>query len=166
MFNKFKNYINDSKFKVYGLTQNITTNEYMLILDTFSSKRDKQKGKCMYCTWYNTSPAWCQTCDPQKTSQGWTSGNKNIDDCIKEFQLKSTEYENVIEWIPFNRLDNIQNNGDKLLATWLDGIRVALYVGGKKKYTQSHTPSCIVDLKILSSSQNLTNLLIEVREIL
>ncbi|RIB09247.1 hypothetical protein C2G38_2209430 [Gigaspora rosea] len=35
--------------------------------------------------------------------KGWTSGNKVVDNCIKEFQLKATEYENIIEWIPFNK---------------------------------------------------------------
>ena len=85
----------------------------MLVLDKFNSKRNRGNGKCTHCKRYNTSPAWCQMCDPYKTIQGWTSGNKNIDDYIKEFQLKTTEYENVIEWIPFNRLNNIQRNGNE-----------------------------------------------------
>lgn len=32
----------------------------------------------------------------------------NIDNCIIEFQLNATEYIDVIEWIPFDRLHNIQ----------------------------------------------------------
>ncbi|RIB21036.1 hypothetical protein C2G38_2177710 [Gigaspora rosea] len=51
---------------------------------------------------YTIPLAWYQICDPQKTIQGCTSGNKDVDDCIREFQLKATEYEDVIEWIPFN----------------------------------------------------------------
>src|SRR5260364_118859 len=87
-----------------------------------------RKQKCENCNRYNTSEAWCQTCDPQKTTQGWTSGNKEIDNCIKEFQLKTTEYEDVLEWIPFNKLSNFQNIDDKFLATWLDGLRCVDYV--------------------------------------
>ena len=93
----------------------------MLIYDEFYSKRNNWNGTCKNCNRYNTSSAWCQTCDPQKTTQGWTSGNKDVDDCIKEFQLKATNYKDVIEWIPFNKLENIQKLGDGFLATWLDG---------------------------------------------
>ena len=117
---------------IYGLTQNIITNEYMIVFDQFSSKRDEYYGKCTSCNRNNTSPAWCQTCDPQKITQGWTSENKDVDNCIHEFQLKAASYEDVIEWIPFNRFDNIQNNSDGLLATWLDGIRYANYNKSKK----------------------------------
>src|SRR6185437_12393813 len=115
------------------------------------SKRSSRKGKCAHCNRYNTSPAWCQTCDPQRTTQGWTSGNKNIDDYIKEFQHKTTEYENVIEWIPFNRLDIIQKNGE-VLAIWLDGIRIIF--GCQSEYTQSRTQQCIITLKTLPNSHD------------
>src|SRR5260363_196121 len=111
--------------KVYGLTHDIANNVYMLVFDEFGFKRKLWYGKCVNCNRYNTSPAWCQTCDPQKATQEWTSGNNDIDNCIKEFQLKATNYRNVIEWIPFNRLDNIQNIGVGFLATWLDGRRYA-----------------------------------------
>jgi hypothetical protein len=150
---------------IYGLTQNTVTNEYMLVFDEFRSKRYSIYGKCANCKRYNTSPAWCQTCDPQKTTQGWTSGNKDIDECIKEFQLKATSYHSVIEWISFNSLANIQNIGDKVLATWFDGIRYlnSKYVNNKYEYTQSRIPSYKVELKILAQSQNLINLLKEVR---
>ena len=75
----------------------------MIVFDEFSSERHSYNGKCASCYRYNTSSAWCQTCDPRETAQTWTSGDKNIDDCIKELQLKATEYENVIEWIPFDK---------------------------------------------------------------
>ncbi|RIB07889.1 kinase-like domain-containing protein [Gigaspora rosea] len=90
---------------VYGLTQNIFTNEYMLIFDFNRNERNQQ---CANCNRYNISPAWCQTCSPQKTTQGWTSRNKDVDDCTKKFQFNATTYEDIIEWIPFDRLDNIQ----------------------------------------------------------
>ncbi|RIB20548.1 kinase-like domain-containing protein [Gigaspora rosea] len=57
-----------------------------------------------------------------------TSGNKDIDDCIKEFQLNGTSYEDIVEWIPFNRLNIIQKFDDGFLATWLDGVRDAKYI--------------------------------------
>ncbi|RIB12033.1 hypothetical protein C2G38_2145276 [Gigaspora rosea] len=140
----------DSELKVYGLTQDTSTNEYILVFDY---KRNKCNGICANCNRYNTSSAWCRTCDPQNTAQGWTSGDKNVDDCIKEFQLKATSYEDVIEWIPFNRLDNIQKIGKGgfgtvFSATWLDGKRML-----SDKYIASSTPSFIVALKTLPGSQ-------------
>src|SRR5260363_210218 len=130
-----------SKLKVYGLTQHTTKNEYLLVFDEFGFERKCYNGKCANCNRYNTSRAWCRTCDPQKTAQGWTSGNKNIDDCIKEFQLNATNYKDVIEWIPFNRLDNIQKVGEEFSATWLDGKRCVDGDGLKKEYKQSRKSS-------------------------
>ncbi|RIB23021.1 hypothetical protein C2G38_2033095 [Gigaspora rosea] len=122
----------------------------------FDFERYSSYGKCSSCNRYNTSLAWCQSCDPQKTTQGWTSGNKDVDDCIKEFQLKARNYEEVIEWIPFNRLNNVQKIGEGgfgsvFSATWLDGKRTASNASGE--YIQSRTPSCIVALKTLPGSQ-------------
>ena len=148
---------------VLGLTQNTTTNEYMLVFDEFGSKRKSKNGKCANCNRYNTSPAWCQACDPQKITQRWTNGNKDVDNCIKEFQLKATKYEDVIEWIPFNRLDNIQKIDDGFSATWLDGKRCVDGDGQKNEYTQSRMPSYKVELKTLTRSQNLLDILREVR---
>ena len=34
--------------------------------------------------------------------------NKNIDNCMKMFQLRTRRYEDVIEWIPFDRLSDIE----------------------------------------------------------
>jgi len=146
--------LKNNEHKVYGLTHNIATNEYMLVFDEFGSIRAEKNGKCASCNRFNTSKAWCQACDPQKTTREWTSGNKDVDHYIKEFQLKATSCNVVIEWIPYDRLDNVQKVDDKFLATWLDGIRYVDY--------RLCTPSCTVNLKTLGS-QNLLDMLDEVR---
>ncbi|RIB30326.1 kinase-like domain-containing protein [Gigaspora rosea] len=143
----------ENNLKVYGLTQDASTDEYVLVFDF--KKRDVMNGNCASCNRYNTSPAWCQLCDPQKTTQGWTSGNEDVDNCINEFQLKATNYQNVIEWIPFSRLDNVQKIGEGgfcsvFSTTWLDGKRI---LSVESKIVQSRTPSCVVALKTLSGSQ-------------
>ncbi|RIB14460.1 hypothetical protein C2G38_2195135 [Gigaspora rosea] len=84
-----------------------------------------------------TTEAWCRICDPQKTIQGCTSGNKDVDDCIRKFQLKATEYEDIIEWIPFNRLNNIQKVGEEFLVIWIDGIRTVSRAYDDKENLQS-----------------------------
>ncbi|RIB30914.1 kinase-like domain-containing protein [Gigaspora rosea] len=153
----------NKKHIVYGITQNTVTDKYMMVFE-FYYERNIQNGKCENCNRYNTSPAWCQTCDPQKIAQGWTSGNKQIDDYIKEFQFKTTKYEDIIEWIPFNKLNNIRIiNKDAFsstfVATWLDGIRIIS--DEFAEYTQTRTPSYTVDLKTLPSSKNLLDFLNE-----
>ncbi|RIB03716.1 hypothetical protein C2G38_2224259 [Gigaspora rosea] len=68
--------------------------------------------------------AWYRICDPQKTTQGCTSGNKNIDDCIREFQLKAKKYEDKV--------------GEEFSAIWIDGIRTVSRVYDDKGNLQSH----------------------------
>ncbi|CAG8636513.1 18510_t:CDS:2, partial [Acaulospora morrowiae] len=140
----FKNCIQlkDSKHKIYGITQD-TTGQYMIVLEDSYFIRYKIFGECAQCERYNTSEAWCQSCDPFKTTEGWTSGNNDIDNCIKEFQLKTIKYENVIEWIPFNRLSNLQKVDDesRFQALWLDGVRKS------KNHTRLRTLPCLVELK-------------------
>ncbi|RIB27699.1 kinase-like domain-containing protein [Gigaspora rosea] len=108
----------------------------MLVFDKFYSERKLRYGKCKNCDRYNTSLDWCETCGL------WTSGNTNIDNCIKR-------YEDIIEWVPFHRLDGIKiigkgGFGKVFSATWLDG---------RRNYT-SQRASLIVALKTLPGSQN------------
>ncbi|RIB24790.1 kinase-like domain-containing protein [Gigaspora rosea] len=117
-------------------------------------------GKCAHCNEDNTNEAWCQTCDPDIAIQGWTSGNKVIDNSIKRFQLRIFEYERMIEWIPFDRLDNIKKiveggYGSVFSATWLDGIRKIESNWNYSTYTYTRTrePSSTVALKALSGSR-------------
>lgn len=137
---------------IYGVTKDMVKNQYIMVVpDEFNSKRNISNGECIYCKHNNTSPAWCQSCDPWQTTQDWTSGNEEIDNSIKEFQIKATEYERVIEWIPLNRLvtlhkiresnQEIEESNLMSIATWLNGVRTVKCEPGK--YTQSRTISSV-----------------------
>ncbi|KAF0458830.1 kinase-like domain-containing protein [Gigaspora margarita] len=98
-------------------------------------------------------------------TQGWTSGNENVDNFIKEFQLKALAYTKVIEWIPFDRLNIIQKIGkggfgSVYSATWLDGIRKIDYVN--ECYVRTRESSSEVALKTLPSFEE--NLLLSLKE--
>ncbi|RIB23388.1 kinase-like domain-containing protein [Gigaspora rosea] len=122
--------------KIYGITQLTTTGEYMMVYenaisnydnDNFAFKRNYWNGKCTNCSRFNTSTNWCQSCDPFIKTREWTSGNKDIDDCIKEFQLNATEHKKAIEWIPFEKLNVINEIGKGgfgtvYLANWQQNI--------------------------------------------
>ncbi|RIB12646.1 hypothetical protein C2G38_9460 [Gigaspora rosea] len=88
---ELKNYMQSEGNVVYGITKNTETDQYIIIMpDEFNSRRNYLNGICNLCGHYNTSPSWCQSCDPRKTIQ-WTSGNEVIDSIIKELQFKATK---------------------------------------------------------------------------
>ncbi|GET65646.1 kinase-like domain-containing protein [Rhizophagus irregularis DAOM 181602=DAOM 197198] len=68
----------------------------------------------------------CRKCISELLQPNWTSGNKYIDKFIQEAQLKANNSYEIIEWIPFNRLRNIEylaHGGFSTIykAIWLDG---------------------------------------------
>jgi hypothetical protein len=71
---------------------------------------------------------WCQHCNSKRFQQNfdkWTSGNEHVDRFIRESQM-GRNYDEVLEWIPYNRLRNIQylaKGGFSTIykAIWLDG---------------------------------------------
>ncbi|RIB10569.1 kinase-like domain-containing protein, partial [Gigaspora rosea] len=120
-------------------------------------------GKCAHCNEDNTRPAWCQSCDPDIATR-WTSRNKEIDDCMKTFQLRVVRYEDVIEWIPFNRLSEIKKIGkggfgSVYSAAWLDGIRKVKTIkdGNNDIYKRAREQSSTIALKTLTSSMENNN---------
>ncbi|RIB15256.1 kinase-like domain-containing protein [Gigaspora rosea] len=71
---------------------------------------------------------------------------------MKGFQLRTFEYKRMIEWIPFDRLNNIKKIGQGgfssvFSATWLDGIRKL------DKNVRIREPFSTVALKTLSDSK-------------
>ncbi|RIB26459.1 kinase-like domain-containing protein [Gigaspora rosea] len=137
---------------------------------SFSEWLDNESkyGKCTSCNEYNTNEAWCLSCDPDIAIR-WTSGDKDIDDCMKSFQLRTFAYENVIEWIPFDKLSDIKEVGKKVdfgsvfKATWMDGIRKV--DGNEFNYVRARESSSIVALKTLTSSKE-TNFLKEFKSLM
>ncbi|RIB02391.1 hypothetical protein C2G38_885584 [Gigaspora rosea] len=118
----------------------------------------------MYCNEYNTNKAWCLSCDPEITIHGWTSGNNDVDYCIKEYQLKTLAYEEMIEWIPFDKLMIFKIIGkggfsSVFSAIWADGIRkiddgsIQQIDNDYNNYLKVREPSSIVALKSLSNSK-------------
>ncbi|RIB26858.1 hypothetical protein C2G38_2162109 [Gigaspora rosea] len=132
----FTNYI-QSEGNIYGITQIAKKQFAMVIPDEFSSRRDSSNGICRHCKHYNTSPAWCQSCDPWKATQRLTSGNEEIDNFIKEFQTKATE-------------SSVHGN-------WSDGIRTI--EGESGNYTQSRTILCVELIKSHSLQSNALGLI-------
>ena len=114
--------------KIYGISQNPDTKDYIMVLQD------------VYYKVYNTS------------------GNEKIDNLIQEMQLKiNSRYDIIFEWIPYNQFDNIEeiSKGDYATiysATWKNGpLYNDYYEYIRKSYKK-------VSLKFLhQKSQNITN---------
>src|SRR3954471_18594939 len=73
-------------------------------------KRKQVYGICGECNEPGTGEFWCQPCNAKRFKdkfKNWTSGNKVIDEFIQHSQLNALCYTNYLEWIPFEKFQNI-----------------------------------------------------------
>jgi hypothetical protein len=91
----------------YGITQNLETKNYMVVLNN----------KCKECN------EICYAKCFQLNFLNWTSGNKDIDEFIQDTQSSAhSNVEKVLEWIPNNRFHNIEYiTTNRYIANWIDG---------------------------------------------
>ena len=83
----------------------------------------------------NNKP-WCKECVPSCIIEGWTSGNSDIDNFIKDTIYKSKlsvyGYPLFLEWVPFNRFEDIKQIGEGGFAK----VYSAKWIDGRAKYTR------------------------------
>src|ERR1043166_2342272 len=84
---------------------------------------------------YTTGKVWCKECVPSCIIEGWTSGNSEIDNFIKDTIYNARYYFNddddygyplFLEWVPFDRFEDIKQIGEGgfakvYSAKWIDG---------------------------------------------
>ena len=73
-------------------------------------KRKQVYGICGECNEPGTGYKWCQHCNAKRFKnnfKNWTSGNKDIDEVIQQAQLNAVHYYKYLEWIPFEKFQNI-----------------------------------------------------------
>src|SRR5215207_4630629 len=119
-------------------------------------------GVCPDCEEPITGRAWCNKCDSGKfLKEGKTSGNSEIDNLILDSQLKTIHYYHNLEWIPYDRFQDIKSIGEGgfasiYSATWLDGVPKSYF--STKKRTVLKT----VALKKFKNSKNMEAFINEV----
>src|SRR5437763_12947308 len=122
----------------------------------------KYNGVCSDCKAPNTGWAWCNKCDPGRfLKEGKTSGIPEIDNLIYESQLKAVHYFKHLEWIPYDRFQDIKLIGEGgfasiFSATWLDGLPIF------DNTTKKRTGPIRVALKKLKNSKNMEAFINEV----
>ena len=109
---------------------------------------------------------WCKECVPSCIIEGWTSGNSEIDEFIKDTIYNvGSFYDNgsyplFLEWVEFHRFENVKQIGEGgfakvYSATWIDGR--AKYVRQSDRNWEKLNPKPIeVALKRLNGSQNIS----------
>ncbi|GES91831.1 kinase-like domain-containing protein [Rhizophagus clarus] len=173
--NEIKQYTNDSKesyskIGIHGISQDKSTDCYLIVLnDEYFEKYCEMCGE----KYPDRSFGWCKSCqiikDLEKKIKDWTSGNEELDNLIREMQLKVNSNDDIIfEWVPYNQFDNIEEIDKGGFATvyfaqWKNGpLSFVLY--NTKNYVRQQ-PNMTVALKRLHDSQNITDkFLNEVKE--
>jgi hypothetical protein len=148
-------------FDHYNLTkeQNLLIDK--LILNEESKVYYKAYGLCKECKQPKNNMRWCRICTFQQNFKNWTSENHDIDEFIQKAQLKATRTREVLEWIEYDRFENVEylakgGFGITYKAIWKDG-----YLGydsennqlTRKKDDKKGHP---VALKCLHNSKDIT----------
>src|ERR1051325_9794754 len=105
---------------------------------------------------------WCKECVPSCIIEGWTSGNSEIDDFIKDtIYNPGRRYARPIflEWVAFDRFENVKQIGEGgfakvYSATWIDGR--AKYTRRSGNWKKLDPKPKEVALKRLNGSQNIS----------
>ncbi|GES82301.1 kinase-like domain-containing protein [Rhizophagus clarus] len=145
--NKARSYFVEDNFtdkkKVYGISKNPDTKEYLMVF------------RNCFCDDYK----WCEPCKIDDFAN-WTSGNEKIDNYIQEMQLKiESDVSKMVKWIPYNQFKNITEISKSNSASMHSAIWLNVLLKYKRKKANKE-----VTLKCLYNSQNMiTELLTEAK---
>ncbi|EXX64477.1 kinase-like domain-containing protein [Rhizophagus irregularis DAOM 181602=DAOM 197198] len=110
------------------------TDEQELLIDKLILNEElkecyKENGLCKDCKQPKTRYDWCRSCNAkhfQQNFKNWTSGNDEVDKLIQKTQLKAKEFKEILEWIEYDRFENVEylaKGGFGIIykAIWKDG---------------------------------------------
>ncbi|GBC39399.2 kinase-like domain-containing protein [Rhizophagus irregularis DAOM 181602=DAOM 197198] len=147
---------NTNSIKIYGISQNPNTKDYIIVLQDVYCKECGEE-------YADVDDKWCKSCvirDLRNNFANWTSGNKHIDDLIQEMQLKVDDsYDLLFEWIPYDQFNDIKEIGKGGFATiysaiWSDGPLYYDIINRRKEWIRD--PDKNVALKCLHNSLNIS----------
>ena len=103
---------------------------------------------------------WCKECVPSCIIEGWTSGNDEIDNFIKDTIYSARYSSNKLEWVPFDRFEDIKQIGEGgfakvYSAKWIDG-QAKYYERVDGSWKKLELKPITVALKRLNGSQNMS----------
>src|SRR5580765_8164419 len=95
-------------FEDWNLTEEQELLIDKLILNDELKQCYKENGLCEKCGQPKNNGFWCRVCVFQQNFKNWTSGNHDVDEFIQNAQLKAKDYQQVIEWIEYDRFENVE----------------------------------------------------------
>ncbi|EXX64199.1 Ypk2p [Rhizophagus irregularis DAOM 197198w] len=104
---KYQRYVTISTIDSTIESENV--DERIVYIEDLEERR-QAFGICGKCKEPGTGVDWCQSCNAKRFKdnfKNWTSGNKNIDEFIQQSQLNAVSYDTFLEWIPFEKFQNI-----------------------------------------------------------
>ena len=116
-----------------SLTKDETTEAIRRITKTYDRNKvqdnEGTKRICENCSQECLATLYCELCVRnylKANFSNWSSGNDYIDNLIKKCQMETLDPGGVIEWIPYNNLQNIkyltEGGCSKIYtANWIDG---------------------------------------------
>ncbi|GBC01718.1 hypothetical protein RclHR1_00430035 [Rhizophagus clarus] len=138
---------------------------FSLVAENDKANFENKVELCNECKKLYIDYQWCQQCNSrrfQKDFSKWTSKNEFIDNFIQEAQLNAKNSYEVLEWIPFDKLSNI-NYHDKggfseiHKAIWLDGPIYSWDFDKQRWNRWKFQMGYEIILKILNNSSNLSS---------
>jgi hypothetical protein len=116
-------------FKHQSLTDEQSLLIDKLILNEELKELYKNYGLCKKCKQPITDMDWCRSCNSkhfQQNFKNWTSGNNEVDEVIQKAQLKANYRVEILEWIEYDRIENVEylakgGFGTIYKAIWKDG---------------------------------------------
>jgi hypothetical protein len=114
---------------------------------------------CENCNQECIATSYCENCvrDYLKLKfSNWSSGNNDVDNLIQKCQLETVIPNKIIEWIPYNQLENIKY----LAKGGFSEIYTADWIGGRyeewdsKEYQLIRSGNCKIVLKKLENVES------------
>ncbi|RGB27812.1 kinase-like domain-containing protein [Rhizophagus diaphanus] len=138
-----------------------------LILDKELKERYKDYDLCKECKQPNIGHYWCKSCIAkhfQQNFKNWTSGNNEVDKFIQKTQLNAKRFEEILEWIEYDRFENVEylakgGFGTIYKAIWKNGY-IEKWDSENNQWIrrgQMTDHKFPVVLKCLHNSQNVTS---------
>src|ERR1051325_10318924 len=117
--------------------ESLTTDEKKYAISTLTKTYDRNKvysnkgtkRLCENCLLECLATTYCEHCIRtylRNNFSNWTSGNNDIDNLIQKCQIESSKPDKIIEWIPYNNLQDIKyltkgGCSEIYSAEWIDG---------------------------------------------
>src|ERR1043165_1534071 len=95
-------------FDCWNLTEEQELLIDKLILNEELKERCKKYGLCEGCKQPKNNHYWCRICTFQQNFKNWTSGNHDVDEFIQKAQLEAGVESQIIEWIEYDRFENVE----------------------------------------------------------